>query len=99
MAALYALMLFNAARFKSRFDASGALLDLEEQDRSFWKDLIALAHHFLEQSKGEIISSYHYEASIAYLHCIAKHFDSTDWVIISNLYLQLLQNNPNPLLN
>jgi len=96
-AALYALMLFNAARFKSRFDASGGLLDLEDQDRSLWnKDLIALAHHFLEQSKGEIISSYHYEASIAYLHCIAKHFDSTDWVTISNLYLQLLQNNPNP---
>ena len=55
-----------------------------------------MAHHFLDQSKGEIISSYHYEASIAYLHCIAKHFNSTDWVTINNLYLQLLQNNPNP---
>ena len=32
--ALYALMLFNAARFKARFGTHGELLDLEEQDRT-----------------------------------------------------------------
>ncbi len=96
-AALHALMLFNAARFKSRFGASGELLDLEEQDRSLWnKDLILLGCDFLKQAGGEIISPYHYEASIAYLHCTAKSFDSTDWQTITNLYFQLLENNPNP---
>src|SRR5205814_6724494 len=55
-AALHALMLFNAARFKSRFGHSGELLDLEEQDRSLWdNDLILLACDFRKQAGGEII--------------------------------------------
>jgi len=96
-AALYALMLFNAARLRSRFSPSGELLDLEEQDRNLWnRDLILLAADFLHQSKGNIVSSYHYEASIAYLHCIAKDFYSTDWHTIKGLYLKLLENNSNP---
>jgi RNA polymerase sigma-70 factor (ECF subfamily) len=95
--ALYALMLFNAARFKSRFGTSGELLDLEEQDRSLWnKELVALASDYLKQSAGDETSSYQYEASIAYLHCTAKDFESTDWITISNLYFKLLQSNPNP---
>lgn len=96
-AALHALMLFNAARFKARFGNEGELLDLEEQDRSLWnKDLILYATKFLAQSQKGDISSYHYEASIAYLHCIAADFKSTDWLSISKLYNQLLHNNPNP---
>ncbi len=96
-AALHAMMLFSAARFKARFDATGALLDLEEQDRSLWnKELIQYASSFLFQSQGQMVSSYHFEASIAYLHCVAADFKSTDWVSISRLYAQLLQNNPNP---
>jgi len=90
-------MLFNAARFKSRFDVSGELLDLEEQDRSLWnKDLIALACNHLRQSTETTPSAYHYESSIAYLHCTAKTFESTDWGTIGDLYLKLLENNPNP---
>jgi len=96
-AALYALMLFNAARFKSRFGTSGELLDLEEQDRSLWNDdLVILACKFLKQAGEGVASSYHYEASIAYVHCNAKNFESIDWITISKLYLQLLHNNPNP---
>ncbi len=96
-AALHAMMLFSAARFKARFDPSGALLDLEEQDRSLWnQDLIQYGSSFLFQSQGQMVSSYHYEASIAYLHCVAEDFRSTDWISISRLYAQLLQNNPNP---
>ena len=96
-AALYALMLFNAARFKARFDSSGELLDLEEQDRSLWNGgLIRLACHYLEQSRGGPASSYHYEAAIAYLHCNAKSFAATDWLAITRLYGQLLQLHPNP---
>ncbi len=95
--ALYALMLFNAARLRSRFSDKGELLDLEEQDRNLWnKDLILLGSKYLHESKDASISSYHYEASIAYLHCIAEDFQSTDWKTIKGLYLKLLQQNANP---
>lgn len=96
-AALHALMLFNAARFKARYGPGGELLDLEEQDRDLWnKPLISLACDFLKQSIGGELSPYHYEAFIAYLHCTAQSFQSTDWVIIAGLYRQLLQLGPNP---
>ena len=95
--ALYALLLQNASRLNARFSSTGELLDLEEQDRSLWnRDLIALGSYYLHQSTSEYISSYHYEAAIAYLHCHAKSFAGTDWITITQLYKLLLQNNSNP---
>jgi RNA polymerase sigma factor (sigma-70 family) len=95
--ALHALMLFNSARFKSRLSDSGELLDLENQDRSIWnQDLIQLAHEFFTRSQGETVSTYHLEAAIAYLHCIAPSFEKTDWRTIVGLYARLLQIYPNP---
>jgi RNA polymerase sigma-70 factor (ECF subfamily) len=96
-AALYALLLFNAARISARITPAGELLDLGEQDRALWNDdLIALGSYYLNQSKCEKVSSYHYEAAIAYLHCQAKSFADTDWASITQLYRQLLQNSSNP---
>jgi predicted RNA polymerase sigma factor len=96
-AALYALMLFNSARFKSRISDSGELLDLENQDRSLWnQDLIQLAHDFFTRSQGEVVSTYHLEAAIACLHCMATRFELTDWKTIVGLYIRLLQIYPNP---
>ena len=100
-AALYSLLLFNAARLGARLTASGELLDLEQQDRALWNsDLIALGHYYFSQSQtqGEI-SSYHYEAAIAYLHSHAKTFGDTDWPAITELYTRLLHNNPNPFIS
>jgi RNA polymerase sigma factor (sigma-70 family) len=95
--ALYALMLFNAARLPARFGNRGELLDLEEQDRNRWNsDLIQLAFIYLERAKGETNSIYLYECSIAGIHCSAKSFASTDWNSITRLYTILLKNNPNP---
>lgn len=92
--ALYAIMLLNAARFKARFDEHGDLLDLEQQDRSLWNpDLIQLGIYYFQQSKGEQLSAYHFEAYIAYLHSTASSFATTDWQMIAHLYKQLL---PNP---
>ena len=96
-AALYALLLFNAARLNARITPAGELLDLGDQDRSLWNnDLIALGSYYFNQSKCENVSSYHYEAAIAYLHCHAKSFADADWSTITQLYSQLLQNNSNP---
>jgi RNA polymerase sigma factor (sigma-70 family) len=95
--ALQALMLFNAARFKSRFGAGGELLDLEEQDRTRWNTgLIYLGTNYLKRARQGEVSAYHYEASIACLHCTAPAFAQTDWQTISNLYQQLLHRSPNP---
>jgi RNA polymerase sigma factor (sigma-70 family) len=94
--ALYALMLFNAARFKARFAHGGELLDLEEQDRTLWnKELIQLAFVHLERSKGVTISEYHYQATIAGMHCSAESFTTTDWKTIIILYNCLFKINPN----
>lgn len=95
--ALYALMLFNSARFKSRFGPNGELLELEKQDRILWnKELILLATDFLLKSREESPSAYHLEASIAYMHSSAPTFTGTDWRTISKLYKKLLRDNPNP---
>lgn len=96
-AALHALMLFNCSRFDSRFDGNGDIVELEKQDRSLWnKDLIALGHEFMRRSEDIIITSYHIEASIAYVHCISKDFQSTNWKLIAKLYERLLEGQPNP---
>jgi RNA polymerase sigma factor (sigma-70 family) len=95
--ALYALMLFNAARIKARFGSEGELLDLEEQDRSLWdQDLIRLAMVNLESDKGAGISSYYCEAAIAGLHCAAESLGTTDWDAIIRIYKQLLRIQANP---
>ena len=95
--ALQALMLFNSARFKSRFGHDGELLDLENQDRSLWSnDLIMLACDMLKKSQSAIVSNYHLEASIACIHSLSKSFDETDWNTIANLYAKMLHENPNP---
>jgi predicted RNA polymerase sigma factor len=100
-AALYSLLLFNAARLGARRSRSGELLDLTEQDRSLWNsDLIALGHYYFSQSQTlGGISSYHYEAAIAYLHSHAKSFAETDWATITQLYSHLLRGTPNPFIS
>jgi RNA polymerase sigma-70 factor (ECF subfamily) len=95
--ALYALMLFNAARLKARFGDNGELLDLEEQDRTLWdRDLIRLAMANLTAAHSLEISSYYCEAAIAGLHCAAETFGATDWNTIIRIYKQLLAIQTNP---
>jgi RNA polymerase sigma factor (sigma-70 family) len=95
--ALYALMLFNAARFKARFGPNGELMDLEEQDRTVWnRDLIQLAMANLASACRARISSYYCEAAIAGLHCAAETFAATNWKAIIMIYRQLLSIQANP---
>lgn len=95
--ALYALMLFNAARLKARFGADGALMDLEEQDRSLWsRPLILMACEWLTRAREGDLSPYHVEATIAWVHCTAVDFGSTDWGLVSRLYERLMEWGANP---
>ena len=95
--ALQALMLFNIARFDSRFDTQGNAVELEYQNRSLWDgSLIELAHRLLVESEDSTFSPYHLEAAIACMHFTAKKFDDTDWAAVCKYYEVLLKIYPSP---
>src|SRR5262249_54434875 len=101
--ALMALMLFHGARLDARLDQRGAVLLMEEQDRSKWDHgLIRRAQEYLnEAAEGTVISPFHLEAAIACHHCTARSYAETDWRAILRLYDALLtiQRSPVYLLN
>ena len=96
--ALVALMAFQAARLPARVDAAGELVVLEDQDRRQWdRGLIALGfHHFEMCAEGTSVTSYHVQAAIAATHARAEQGRATDWEQILELYDQLLQLSPSP---
>jgi RNA polymerase sigma-70 factor (ECF subfamily) len=94
--ALIALMLFNLSRFEARFTEAGDLIEHEYQDRSLWnQELIKVGVHHMSLA-GDQATSYHVEATIAWLHVSAPSFKATDWPKISSLYDRLLQFNDSP---
>lgn len=101
--ALLALMLLTAARFPARLDKHGALLRLNDQDRSRWDQ--SLIERGLMQlgaaAQGRALSEYHLQAGIAALHCTAADYASTDWAGILRHYdgLNLLKPSPIVALN
>jgi RNA polymerase sigma-70 factor (ECF subfamily) len=96
--ALVALIALQAARTEARVDSAGNLVLLEEQDRSRWdQQLISLGfHHFDRSMSGDRVSQYHVEAAIAATHARASATGSIDWQWILQLYDQLLELNPSP---
>jgi len=96
--ALVALMAFQAARLPARVDAAGELVLLPDQDRSQWdRSLIALGfHHFDLCAAGVQVTSYHLQAAIAATHARAQDGSATDWNLILDLYDQLLELSPSP---
>jgi len=96
--ALMALMCFHSSRFQSRINHIGEPILYEEQDKSLWnEELIEKGNYYLiESAKGEEISKYHIEASIAYWHS-TKIENSTKWESILKLYNQLLQIEYSPI--
>ena len=95
---LLALMLLHNARRATRIDSEGALVPLEEQDRSRWQqDAIAegvavLEAALLRRRRGP----YQLQAAIAALHAQASRADATDWQQIAALYSGLLSEQPSP---
>jgi RNA polymerase sigma-70 factor (ECF subfamily) len=96
--ALVALMAFQAARLAARVDAAGELVLLEDQDRSQWdRKLIALGFdHFTQCAEGTELTSYHVQAAIAATHARAQDGRATDWKRILELYDQLIELSPSP---
>jgi RNA polymerase sigma factor (sigma-70 family) len=96
--ALLALLLFHASRLDARTDEDGAVVLLEDQDRSQWdRFLIGSAQCWLEKSKTDQPTTFHLEAAIAMQHCIAPSLEATDWSIIVQLYSRLLQLRESPI--
>jgi len=89
--ALYSLMCFHSSRFAARKNEKGEMVLYHDQDESLWnQELIIKGIYFLhESSKGNEISKYHIEASIAYWHTI-KSDTKEKWDNILHLYNQLL---------
>ena len=90
--ALLALMCFHASRFDARFNNNGEMIMYEEQDENLWdQELITKGAYFLKSSaRGNNLSKYHLEASIAYWHTV-KEDTKEKWENILQLYNQLLQ--------
>ncbi len=97
--ALLALMCFHTARSDSRLSTAGEIVLLSEQDRSHWdQGLIAQGRVYLNQAAdGPILSTYHLEAAIAFEHCSAAGFETTDWDKILQYYTWLCALAPSPI--
>jgi RNA polymerase sigma-70 factor (ECF subfamily) len=96
--ALLALMCFHASRFDARIDQNGELILYEQQDTNLWNsDLISKGGYFLNCSaKGNKISKYHLEASIAFWNT-QKEDTKEKWENILQLYNRLLQVEYSPI--
>jgi RNA polymerase sigma-70 factor (ECF subfamily) len=95
---LVALMLLHDSRRQARVDVSGALVTLEEQDRSLW-DLAEIAEGtaILDRALSfRAPGPYQVQAAIAALHGAAPSAGETDWMQIATLYDELAILRPSP---
>jgi RNA polymerase sigma-70 factor (ECF subfamily) len=95
---LLALMLLHDSRRQARVDASGALVTLEEQDRSLWdraeiEEGLVLVDAALRMGR---VGPYQLQAAIAALHAEAVSPVDTDWRQIAALYGVLARLQPSP---
>ena len=100
---LTALLLLQHARADARFDAQGALILLDDQDRTLWNQKLiveglALIDKAMRHRRG---GPYQIQAAIAALHGRAAKPEDTDWQQIDLLYgaLELVQPSPVVTLN
>lgn len=98
VAGLLALMRLTDARRAARSGADGALIPLDEQDRSLWDrdaigEGIALVSAALPRGR---IGAYQLQAAIAAVHAEAARAEDTDWPQIQALYGVLMRLSDNP---
>jgi RNA polymerase sigma-70 factor (ECF subfamily) len=95
---LLALIRLQQARCRGRFDASGRLVLLEDQDRSLWDrpaidDAVALLNRALRMGRP---GPYQCQAAIAACHARSRRWEDTDWDLIVDLYDRLLSMTGSP---
>jgi RNA polymerase sigma-70 factor (ECF subfamily) len=94
--ALAALVLLHDSRRATRLNDAGALVPLEEQDRSRWdRGRIGRGLDRLRQAEGSA-GPYLPQAVIAALHATAPSWEQTDWTTICAAYDRLLQLTDSP---
>ena len=96
---LLALMLLHDSRRDARVGADGALIVLEDQDRSLWHrsqidEGAAMVDRALRMRRP---GPYQIQAAIAALHAQAPLAGQTDWAQIAALYGELVRLDPSPI--
>jgi RNA polymerase sigma-70 factor (ECF subfamily) len=92
--------LLQHARRAARFDATGAIVLLEDQNRSLW-DAVAIADGLAlidEAMRERRTGPYQVQAAIAALHARAVRAEETDWAGIDQLYATLEQMQHSPVI-
>ena len=88
--ALAALILLHDSRRDCRVDASGALVPLDEQDRSRWdRSRITAGLDRLRRAEGAS-GPYLPQAVVAAAHATAPSWEATDWALICQAYDRLV---------
>ncbi|HEY8333960.1 MAG TPA: RNA polymerase sigma factor [Tardiphaga sp.] len=97
---LTALLLLQHARAPARFDADGALVLLDDQDRTLWdRCLIAEGLALIDKAmRHRRTGPYQIQAAIAALHARAATPEDTDWLQIDLLYGSLEILTPSPVI-
>jgi RNA polymerase sigma-70 factor (ECF subfamily) len=95
---LTALLLLQHARAPARFDSTGAIVLLDDQDRGLWNQkMIAEGLALIDKAMRHRSSGpYQVQAAIAALHARAAKPEDTDWVQIDLLYSALEVMQPSP---
>jgi RNA polymerase sigma-70 factor (ECF subfamily) len=94
---LLALMLLTDARRDTRSGPAGAVVLLEDQDRSRWdEDEVAEGLDLVRAAARAAPGRFLVQAAIAAEHARARTYDDTDWVRILRLYDLLLGLWPSP---
>ena len=98
MMGLTALLLLQYSRSAARFDADGAIILLEDQDRGLWnRTMIAEGLALIDKAlRHRRAGPYQVQAAIAALHARAPRFEDTDWAEIDLLYATLERMQPSP---
>lgn len=95
---LTALLLLQFARAPARLTSEGAIILLEDQDRTLWnQSMIAEGLALLDKAvRHQRPGPYQVQAAIAALHAQAAKPEDTDWRQIDLLYANLEAMQPSP---
>jgi RNA polymerase sigma-70 factor (ECF subfamily) len=97
---LTALLLLQNSRAAARFDAEGAAVLLDDQDRALWdREAIGEGLALMDKAvRHQRPGPYQVQAAIAALHARAETAADTDWAGIEQLYGALEVMTPSPVI-